>query len=85
MDTEGVSGERVIDSMKNRLGTILSKQKYNWIIILGGTHSHATNGMFRILPKPHVYVSFICYNIYLFSVLSINYYHINGYQMTPSL
>ena len=36
MDTKGVSGERVIDSMKNRLDTILSKQSYNWIIILGG-------------------------------------------------
>ena len=36
MDTKGVSGERVIDSMKNRLDTILSKQGYNWIIILGG-------------------------------------------------
>ena len=36
VDTKGVSGERVIDSMKNRLDTILSKQSYNWIIILGG-------------------------------------------------
>ena len=51
VDTMGVSGERVIDSMKNRLDTVLSKQSYNWIIILGGevhTCSHAFNKVFPV-------------------------------------
>ena len=40
MDTMGVSGEKVINSMSKRLDRTLkeSKQPYDWIILLGGTN-----------------------------------------------
>ena len=39
VDTEGVSGERVVPSMTSRLdGLLRGSQRYDWVLILGGTN-----------------------------------------------
>ena len=41
VDNRGVSGEKVIDSMVDRLDRILSEEgkQYDWVLILGGSNN----------------------------------------------
>jgi len=40
VDTRGVTGEKVIDSMVDRLDRILkgAQKQYDWVLILGGSN-----------------------------------------------